>query len=87
MYSSPLAGIQPENIEVFIERNELVIRAKRIIPEGNLLVGEFPSPSIERRLQLDTDTVEAHNIEARYQQGLLTLTLAKRAKRIEIKIA
>ena len=36
---------------------------------------------------IDTDSVDAHNIEARYQKGLLTLTLAKRAKRIEIKVA
>ena len=83
----PLPGIQPDNLEVFIERDDLVIRAKRLLPEGNLLVGEFPTPNIERRLRLDTNSVDAHSIEARYEQGLLTLTLAKRAKRIEIKVA
>ena len=83
----PLAGIQPENIEVFIEHNELVVHAKRTQPEGNLLIGEFPSSKIERRLKIDTDTVDTHNIDARYQKGLLSLTIAKRAKRIEIKVA
>jgi len=82
----PLAGVQPENIEVFVERNELVIQAKRSIPEGKLLVGEFSSPTIERRFQLDAG-IDTNQINASYSQGLLSLTLAKKAKRIEVKVA
>ena len=82
----PLAGVEPNNIEVFIERNELVIQAKRTLPEGKLLVGEFPSPQIERRFQLDP-AIDTNTIDAAYQQGLLTVILAKKAQRIQVKIA
>ena len=82
----PLPGVQPENIEVFIERNELVIQAERSIPEGKLLVGEFSSPKIERRFQLDSG-IDTNQINASYNQGLLSLSFAKKAKRIDVKVA
>ena len=82
----PLPGINPEKIEVFVERNQLVVKANRRTPEGSLLVGELPSETIERRLNLNS-SVETKNIEATYNQGLLSLTLAKRSKRIDVRIA
>ena len=82
----PLPGINPEKIEVFVERNQLVVKAIRTTPEGSLLVGELPSETIERRLNLHS-SVETKDIEATYNQGLLSLTLAKRSKRIDVRIA
>lgn len=82
----PLAGVDPQAIEVFVENNELVIQAKRPLPEGNLLVGELPSHNIEKRFSLDAST-DPSNIQASYQNGLLSLTVAKRSKRIDVQIA
>ena len=82
----PLAGVDPQAIEVFVEQNELVIKAKRTVPEGNLLIGELPAQTIEKRFSLDA-SADPSNIEAAYQDGLLSLTIAKRSKRIDVKIA
>ena len=82
----PLPGVNPETIEAFVERNQLVVKANRPTPEGTLLVGELPSETIERRLKLHS-SVETKNIEATYNQGLLSLTLAKRSQRIDVRIA
>ena len=45
----PLPGIDPQEISVFVERNELVVQAKRTQPQGTLLVGELPTHTIEKR--------------------------------------
>ena len=82
----PLAGIDPQAIEVFVEQNELVIKAKRTAPQGTLLIGELPAQTIEKRFTLDA-SADPSNIEAAYQDGLLSLTIAKRSKRIDVKIA
>ena len=82
----PLAGVDPQAIEVFVEQNELVIKAKRTPPEGTLLIGELPAQTIEKRFSLDS-SADPSNIEATYQDGLLSLTVAKRSKRIDVKIA
>ena len=81
-----LPGINPEKIEVFIERDELVVKAFRDTPEGDLLVGELPVARIERRLSLNS-SIDTSNIDAQYEDGLLSLTLAKRSKRIDVRIA
>ena len=82
----PLAGVDPKAIEVFVENNELVIQAKRTLPEGNLLIGELPAQNIEKRFSLDAST-DTNNIQASYQNGLLSVTVAKRSKRIDVQIA
>ena len=82
----PLPGIDPEKLEVFVERNQVVIKANREKPEGSLLLGELPSEKIERRLNLNSN-VETQNIEAKYEQGLLSLIIAKKSKRIDVRIA
>ena len=82
----PLAGVDPKAIEVFVEQNELVIKAKRTIPEGTLLIGELPAHTIEKRFSIDSNS-DPSSIEATYQDGLLSLKIAKRSKRIDVKIA
>ena len=81
-----LAGVNPKDIDVFVERNELVIQAKRDLPEGKLIVQELPKKSIERRVSLDTN-VDTNSIKAEYKDGLLCLTIAKRSQRIDVQIA
>ena len=82
----PLPGIDPDKIEVFVARNQLIIKASRKKPEGSLLLGELSSNTIERRFNLNSN-VEAQNIEAKYEQGLLSLIIAKKSKRIDVRIA
>jgi len=82
----PLPGVDPDKIEVFVERNQLVVKAIRNKPEGDILLRELPSEQIERRLNLNSN-VETQNIEAKYEQGLLSLIIAKRSKRIDVRIA
>ena len=82
----PLAGVDPQAIEVFVEQNELIIKAKRTPPQGTLLVGELPAQAIEKRFSLDS-SADPSNIEAIFKDGLLSLTIAKRSKRIDVKIA
>ena len=82
----PLPGVDPEKIEVFVEQNQLVVKAIRNKPEGDILLRELPSEQIERRLNLNSN-VETQNIEAKYEQGLLSLIIAKRSKRIDVRIA
>jgi HSP20 family protein len=81
----PLPGVEPKSIEVFVERNQLVIQAKRTLPEGTLLIGEIPSKNIEKRLSLNSST-DINNIQASYSDGLLSITIAKRTKRIDVHI-
>lgn len=86
LVQTELAGIRPEDIEVYIERDHLVIKAKRPIPEGTLLVGERSEASFTRKLRLDP-SIDTRDIRANYDSGLLSLSLSKQAKRIEVKIA
>ena len=82
----PLPGVDPDKIEVFVEQNQLVVKAIRNKPEGDILLRELPTEKIERRLNLNSN-VETQNIEAKYEQGLLSLIIAKRSKRIDVRIA
>ena len=86
LVQTELAGINPADIEVYVERDHLVIKAKRPIPEGTLLVGERPEASFTRKLRIDP-SIDTRDIRANYENGLLSLTLSKQAKRIDVKIA
>jgi HSP20 family protein len=81
-----LPGVNPEDIKVFVERNELVIQAKRDRPKGTLIVRELPNQAIEKRFSLDTN-IDTSSIKAEYKDGQLSLTIAKRSQRIDVQIA
>ena len=80
-----LPGVEPQSIEVFVERNQLVVHAKRALPEGRLLVGEIPAEKIEKRFSLSSGA-DPSNIQAAYSNGQLSITIAKRSKRIDVHI-
>lgn len=86
LVQTELAGVRPEDIEVYVERDQLVIQAKRTLPEGQLLIGERAESRFSKRLRIDP-SIDTQNIQAHYENGRLSLTLAKHAKRIEVKIA
>ncbi|MFF1675951.1 Hsp20/alpha crystallin family protein [Streptomyces sp. NPDC058256] len=85
-----LPGVDPETIDLGVERNVLSVRAERRspAPEGvDMIVTERPSGTFTRQLFLG-DTLDTERIDASYDAGVLTLRIpvAEQAKprRIEI---
>ncbi|MFF0094532.1 Hsp20/alpha crystallin family protein [Streptomyces canus] len=85
-----LPGVDPETIELDVERNVLNVRAERRVPapEGaELIVAERPTGSFTRQLFLG-DTLDTERIDASYDTGVLTLRIpvAEQAKPRRIQI-
>jgi HSP20 family protein len=85
-----LPGVDPDSIDLTSEQNMLTIEAERRLDrrdEDELLVSERPSGSFRRQLLL-SDALDPDQIEASYENGVLTLDVpvAEQAKprRIEI---
>jgi HSP20 family protein len=79
-----LPGAAPDSIELSVEQNVLSVRAERswTRAEGDeVLVAERPQGSFSRQLFLGED-LDADNIAATYENGVLTLTIpvAEKAK-------
>ncbi|MFI1165308.1 Hsp20/alpha crystallin family protein [Streptomyces sp. NPDC020801] len=86
-----LPGIDPETIDLDVERNVLNVRAERKspAPEGaELIVAERPTGSFTRQLFLG-ETLDTERIDASYEAGVLTLRIpvAEKAKPRKIQIA
>ncbi|MFI6207391.1 Hsp20/alpha crystallin family protein [Streptomyces sp. NPDC051041] len=72
-----LPGVDPAAVDLSVERNVLTVRAERPGPaaEGaDLLVAERPHGAFSRLLILD-DTLDTERISARYEAGVLTVTV------------
>jgi HSP20 family protein len=85
-----LPGIDPETIELDVERNVLNVRAERRGPapeDAEVLVAERPTGTFTRQLFLG-DTLDADRINASYDAGVLTLRIpvAEQAKPRRIQI-
>ncbi|WP_307544189.1 Hsp20/alpha crystallin family protein [Streptomyces sp. V3I8] len=85
-----LPGIDPETIDLDIERNVLTVRAERRspAPEGaEVIVAERPSGPCTRQLFLG-ETLDTERIDASYAAGVLTLRIpvAEQAKPRRIHI-
>jgi HSP20 family protein len=85
-----LPGIDPETIELDVERNVLNVRAERRSPapeDAELLVAERPTGTFTRQLFLG-DTLDTERIDASYEAGVLTLRIpvAEQAKPRRIQI-
>jgi len=84
-----LPGVAQESIDLDVERNVLTVRAERVPDNGDweMLASERPRGVFSRQLVLG-DNLDLDRIEARYDAGVLMLTVpvAERAKprRIEI---
>lgn len=79
-----LPGIDPDSIDVTVDRNVLTVRAERprTIKEGaELVVAERATGIFSRQLFLG-DTLDADQLEARYDNGVLVLRIpiAEQAK-------
>lgn len=87
-----LPGVRPEDLEVSLEENMLSIRAQTQAEEerehGRYLLRERRVGSFYRSIRLP-QWVDADKAEARYEHGVLTLTVpkaeSKKARRLEVK--
>ncbi len=85
-----LPGLDPGAIDLTVDRNVLTIKAERQASreEGDeMLVAERPQGTFTRQLLLG-DTLDPERLEARYEHGVLTVTIpvAEQAqpRRIEV---
>ena len=73
-----MPGVSKENLEMWVENNELTILGRRSIPsvEGMLIHRESRSENFRRSFELDP-SIDAGKISAKIEQGVVTLTLPK----------
>ena len=89
-----LPGVEPNSIDIEVERNVLTVKAERRRPtvgaDFEMVVAERPSGVFSRQLIVsDTlDTLDTERIQASYDAGVLTLRIpiAEKAKPRKIAI-
>jgi HSP20 family protein len=72
-----LPGVDPASIDLTVEKNVVMVRAERNWqPAENqeVLVGERPQGTFSRQLFLG-DSLDVNQIQATYEQGVLTLVI------------
>ena len=72
-----LPGVDPAGIDVTVDRKVLTIRAERKRVEGEnvrYVVAERPVGSVSRQVFL-SDTLDTDRLDARYENGVLTLSI------------
>lgn len=86
-----LPGVDPDSIDVTVERNALTIRAERTwdAREGDrLFIRERPQGTVTRRIYLG-DALDTEKIDADYTHGVLTLRIpvaeASKPKKVQIR--
>jgi HSP20 family protein len=85
-----LPGVDPESIDLDVERNVLNIHAERKSPapeSAEMIVAERPTGTFSRQLFLG-ETLDTDRIDASYEAGVLTLRIpvAEQAKPRKIQI-
>lgn len=86
-----LPGVEPDAVELTVEKNVLTVRAERTKPTGEgveMLVAERPEGTFTRQLFLG-ETLDTDKIEAQYDAGVLTLSIpvAEQAKPRKVEIS
>jgi HSP20 family protein len=86
-----LPGVDPDTIDCTVERNVLTVRAERTRPADEnveLVAAERPMGTFTRQLFLG-DTLDTDNLQARYENGVLTLRIpvAEQAKPRKVTVA
>jgi HSP20 family protein len=85
-----LPGVDPDSIDLTVEKNVLTIRAERQWQPGEedeVLISERPKGSFSRQLFLG-EGLDTDRISARYDQGVLTIRVpvAEKAKPRKVAI-
>ena len=86
-----LPGVDPTTIDLTVEQNTLTVTAERTWPpaEGDeLVITERPQGTFSRQLLLG-DSLDTERITARYDQGVLTITIpvAEQSKARKVQVA
>ena len=86
-----LPGVDPDTIDLTVEQNTLTVTGERAWPraEGDeVLIVERPQGTFSRQLLLG-DSLDTDRIAARYDRGVLTITLpvAEQSKARKVEIA
>lgn len=86
-----LPGVDPDAVELTVEKNVLTVRAERTKPTGEgveMLVAERPQGTFTRQLFLG-ETLDTEKIDAQYDDGVLTLAIpvAEQAKPRKVEIS
>lgn len=81
-------GIQREDINVSIQNNVLAVSGKKVKPkiDGKLYRGHCWYGEFSREIAIDKD-VDVDNVEAQYENGILTIIMPKRQKKSIKQIA
>ncbi|OBK14644.1 Hsp20/alpha crystallin family protein [Mycobacterium asiaticum] len=84
-----LPGIDPDSLDIDIERNVVTVRAERpsVDPNREMLATERPRGVFSRQLVLG-ENLDTERIEASYQEGVLSLQIpvAEKAKPRKISV-
>ena len=85
-----LPGVEPDSVDLDVERNVLTIKAERPAPNGEreLIAAERPRGVFSRQLILG-DNLDTENVGASYSSGVLTVRIpvAEQAKPRKIQIS
>jgi len=85
-----LPGVDPQSVDLDVERNVLTVRAERPGPNGEheLIAAERPRGVFSRQLILG-DNLDTERVQAEYGTGVLTLRIpvAEKAKPRKIPIS
>ena len=85
-----LPGVEPESIDLDVERNVVTVKAERPVRGGDveMLAAERPRGVFSRQLILG-ENLDTEQISASYDSGVLTLEIpvAERAKPRKIAVA
>jgi HSP20 family protein len=85
-----LPGVNPDSIDLDVERNVLTVKAERPARDGDteLIAAERPRGVFSRQLILG-DTLDTEHVAASYDAGVLTLRIpvAEKAKPRKIAIS
>jgi HSP20 family protein len=73
-----MPGVSKDGLDISVENNELTIVGRRSLPvvEGTLIHHESRPENFRRTFELDP-SIDANKINAKVEQGLVTLTLPK----------
>jgi HSP20 family protein len=73
-----MPGVNKDGLDISVENNELTITGRRSLPvvEGTLIHRESRPENFQRTFELDP-SIDANKINAKIEQGLVTLTLPK----------
>jgi HSP20 family protein len=73
-----MPGVSKENLEMWVENNELTVLGRRSMPsvEGTLIHRESRPENFKRSFELDP-SIDAGKISAKIEQGVVILILPK----------